>query len=179
MGLGLEVIFRRTEGQGSDGLHSLSLPPTPIFSPSTLICVLVSLSLLMGRRGEKRRPNQTANSFGRREPRELSTRPPPFPSSPRSCPLDSFIKRHHSDALRGRRFCTIVQGGPTEWRPELELIIILCFVPQMRFLFTLLLRPCLFCFCLQILPNGSALSFSSAWGLAVSREGLGRSEIVV
>ena len=128
LGLGLEVIFRRTEGQGSDGLHSLSLPPPPIFSPSTLICVLVSLSLLMGRRGEKRRPNQTANSFGRRE---LSTRPPPFPSSPRSCPLDSFIKRHHSDALRGRRrrFCTIVQGGPTEWRPEWELITILYFVP--------------------------------------------------
>ena len=68
LGLGLEVIFRRTEGQGSDGLRTLSLhPPPPIFSPSTLICVLVSLSLLMGRRGEKRRPNQTANSFGRRE----------------------------------------------------------------------------------------------------------------
>ena len=156
---------------------TLSLPPTPIFSPSTLICVLVSLSLLMGRREEETKPN--SKQLWAARALYASSALPRLARVP-LIHLSRGTTQMHSEG--GRRFCTIVQGGPTEWRPELELIIILCFVPQMLLLFTLLLlKPCLFCFCLQILSNGSALSFffSSAWGLAVSREGLGRSEIVV
>ena len=52
--------------------------------------------------GEEKRGDQTKQqtALGDAERRELSTLPPPFLR--RLCPLDSFIKRHHSVALRGR-----------------------------------------------------------------------------
>ena len=94
LGLGLEVIFRRTEGQGSDGLHSLSPSATNLFP----IHFNLRPRLAFIANGEERREEETKpNSKQLWAARALYR-----PSSPRSCPLDSFIKRHHSDALRGR-----------------------------------------------------------------------------
>ena len=95
LGLGLEVIFRRTEGQGSDGLHSLSPSATNLFP----IHFNLRPRLAFIANGVERRGDQTKQQTalgGASSLRVLR------PSSPRSCPLDSFIKRHHSDALRGR-----------------------------------------------------------------------------
>ena len=98
LGLGLEVIFRRTEGQGSDGLHSLSPSATNLFP----IHFNLRPRLAFIANGEERRGDQTKQQTALGGASHASSLRVLRPSSPRSCPLDSFIKRHHSDALRGR-----------------------------------------------------------------------------
>ena len=79
LGLGLEVIFRRTEGQGSDGLHSLSPSATNLFP----IHFNLRPRLAFIANGVERRGDQTKQqtALGGTERRELSTRPPPFLAS--------------------------------------------------------------------------------------------------